>query len=277
MRISRFARKSTIEWYLPRSFTASLPLKNDGKGRQAFPFGKTHFQGRAVKLEGCMAKVESCGVSWAFSSCNSHDTDAHVARRERVVFGQKNLTSIWTWWMQSLIGWRVKAVLTLRRRKQKTDGGGFCKGFNMAISISVCFGRHTSFGHPNPSDSESAAKEELLLGPVFFQDFECLRMTEIITFLSPNLFVGNLPKCSKNLGVFNPAGFCGWLQFWWYIHSRSCMFFGDRTWWKWTADPWKAQKDEAHKDLPEISQSISESMHINLGGGFNHLFMFIPI
>lgn len=37
------------------------------------------------------------------------------------------------------------------------------------------------------------------------------------------------------------------------------------------------KKNEAHKDLPEISESISESMHINLGGGFNHLFMFIPI
>ena len=35
---------------LPRSLTASLPLKNGGKGRQAFP--KAYFQGRAVKLRG---------------------------------------------------------------------------------------------------------------------------------------------------------------------------------------------------------------------------------
>ena len=36
-----------------RSLTASLPLKNDGKGRQAFPSGSRYiFRGRTVKLPG---------------------------------------------------------------------------------------------------------------------------------------------------------------------------------------------------------------------------------
>ncbi len=117
------------------------------------------------------------------------------------------------------------------------------------------------FGHPNPVSAErkknsrffkmSNFKKTLAIySTVFrgiilpnymgirinqvFNDFKCLRITKFIPtqmFFSQKLlqgpFVWKALPAKQKLGV--SAGFCGWLQFWWYIHARSCMFFGKNT------------------------------------------------